>query len=96
MTEEEKPQPLRSRGGCWFRAGGSVVHLGVERAFQAQRKAHPAFVVADIAAFADLLTRAGYVVTWDASLPDRQRFYTSDPFGNRIELIRDGDGFTQR
>ena len=27
---------------------------------------------------------------------DVHRFYTADPFGNRIEIIQDGEGFAQR
>lgn len=42
------------------------------------------------------LARAGHPVQWDDTLPDRQRFPGMDPFGNRIEFLRDGDGFGQR
>lgn len=96
MQEEEKPGPLASRGGCWFRAGAVILHLGVEKDFAPQRKAHPAFCVRDLDGLAARLTTAGYPVTWDEALPERRRFYTADPFGNRIELIRDGDGFGQK
>lgn len=96
MSEEEKPAPLVGRGGCWFRAGPVIVHLGVEKDFAPQRKAHPAFCVRDLDALAARLAQAGYPVTWDEALPGRRRFYTADPFGNRIELIRDGDGFGQK
>jgi catechol 2,3-dioxygenase-like lactoylglutathione lyase family enzyme len=96
MTEEEKPEPLRSRGGCWFRSGSCIVHLGVDSDFVPQRKAHPAFVRSDLDALAALLSEAGHAVTWDDAADGRVRFYTADPFGNRLEFIRDGDGFTQR
>jgi hypothetical protein len=26
-------------------------------------------------------------VRWDAELPGARRFYTADPFGNRLELL---------
>lgn len=96
MAEEEKPEPLAARGGCWFRSAGVIVHLGVEKEFIPQRKAHPAFCVGAIDRLADRLSQAGHPVDWDDALPDRRRLYTADPFGNRIELIRDGDGFGQR
>jgi catechol 2,3-dioxygenase-like lactoylglutathione lyase family enzyme len=96
MTEEEKPEPLRSRGGCWFRSGDCVVHVGVDPDFTPQRKAHPAFLRADLDALSARLTQAGHPVTWDDAAEGRVRCYTADPFGNRIELIRDGDGFSQR
>jgi hypothetical protein len=28
-------------------------------------------------------------------VPDVRRCYAADPFGNRIEFIQDGDGFSQ-
>lgn len=96
MVEEEKPESLRSRGGVWFRAGSVVAHCGVETPFTPQKKAHPAFCVADLDALSLQLTDAGYPVIWDDTLPDRRRFYTEDPFGNRIEFLQDEDGFAQR
>ena len=44
-----KPPPLAARGGCWFRHGDVAVHLGVEEDFRPAHKAHPAFVVDDLA-----------------------------------------------
>lgn len=96
MTEEGKPEPLASRGGCWFRSGEIIVHIGVEKEFMPQRKAHPAFCVRDLDALARKLADAGYAVTPDEALPNRRRFYTTDPFGNRIEFIDEGDGFGQK
>lgn len=96
MIEDEKPEPLKGRGGVWFRAGSVVVHCGVETPFIPQKKAHPAFCVADLDMLALRLADAGYPVTWDDTLPDRRRFYTEDPFGNRIEFLQDGHGFAQR
>jgi hypothetical protein len=96
MQEDVKPAPLASRGGCWFRSGGAILHLGVEKEFVAQKKAHPAFCVRDVNALAKRLEEAAFPVVWDDALPGRMRFYTSDPFGNRIEIIREGDGFGQK
>lgn len=96
MTEETKPSPLDVRGGCWFRAGQAILHLGVESPFSPQKKAHPAFVVDNLDALAQALAAAGCVITWDDALPNRRRFYVADPFGNRLEFIRDGDGFGQK
>ena len=45
LTEIEKPEELRSRGGAWFEAGGVRIHLGVEKPFSAAKKAHPALRV---------------------------------------------------
>jgi catechol 2,3-dioxygenase-like lactoylglutathione lyase family enzyme len=83
LTQVPKPEPLASRGGCWFVGGALQVHLGVEDDFRPAKKAHPAFVVDDLDA---LVARAG-VARWDADLPGVRRCYLDDPFGNRIELI---------
>lgn len=96
MTEETKPSPLDARGGCWFRAGAAILHLGVESPFSPQKKAHPAFIVDDLAALGETLTAAGHSIMWDDALPNRRRFYAADPFGNRLEFIRHGDGFGQK
>lgn len=96
MREDPKPGPLAGRGGCWFSCRGAIVHLGVEKDFAAQKKAHPAFCVGDLDGLARRLTEAAFPVVWDEMLPARRRFYTADPFGNRIEFIRDGDGFGQK
>jgi catechol 2,3-dioxygenase-like lactoylglutathione lyase family enzyme len=96
MTEEPKPESLKGRGGCWFRSAGCHVHLGVDPEFRPQRKAHPAFIVEDVADLAERLAASGFQVIWDDLLPDQKRFYTHDPFGNRLEFIRTSDGFGQR
>ena len=85
-----KPEPLASRGGCWFSNGAVVLHLGVEEDFRAARKAHPALVVHDLDALAAALEAAKLEVRPDHELPGVQRCYVDDPFGNRIELIDGG------
>ena len=96
MHEVEKPYPLSERGGCWFRKDSAIIHLGIDNPFLPQRKAHPAFIVPGLDELADKLCQSGYDVTWDDALAERKRFYTTDPFGNRIEFIKEGDGFSQK
>lgn len=87
MTEVPKPAALAARGGCWFRAGSAVAHLGVEQPFAPARKAHPSFVVDDLHGLAARLSAAGYAcVHADADIPGVVRFHTTDPFGNRVEF----------
>jgi catechol 2,3-dioxygenase-like lactoylglutathione lyase family enzyme len=87
LREIEKPEPLRSRGGVWFECGPSQqLHLGVEEPFAPARKAHPALLVASPEALTALAATLGDV-TWDTDLPGYKRFYVSDPFGNRLELL---------
>jgi catechol 2,3-dioxygenase-like lactoylglutathione lyase family enzyme len=89
LEEIEKPEPLRSRGGVWFRLGSQELHIGVEEPFAPARKAHPAFrVPADsLDVVAAKLSEAGELVEWDTALPGQRRFYTADPWGNRIEIL---------
>lgn len=98
LREVPKPPGLAGRGGCWFASpvGDVHVHLGVDPAFHAATKAHPAFVVRDLEAARRHLREADAVVIEDDSI-DVSRCYTIDPFGNRIELVAARDaGFTTR
>lgn len=96
LVEVPKPESLAVRGGCWFESGRTIVHLGVQKDFIPALKAHPAFTVSDLGQLRERLTRAGYTVNDDDSVPGVNRFYVSDPFGNRLEFIQDGQGFSQR
>ena len=90
LEELEKPEPLRSRGGVWFALGGGhQLHVGVEEPFAPAGTAHPAFRLAadELDELAKRLEAAGERVEWDDSLPGARRFYTADPWGNRIELL---------
>jgi hypothetical protein len=61
----------------------------VEQGFVPARKAHPALRVGGAAldALADRLVAGGAPVSWDEALPAVRRFYTEDPWGNRLELL---------
>ncbi len=86
LEELAKPEALRARGGCWFRAGAQELHVGVEEPFAPARKAHPGLVVSDLAALAERLRGAGIAVAPDDSIPGTARFHAADPFGNRLEF----------
>ncbi|RYG91554.1 glyoxalase [Loktanella sp. IMCC34160] len=86
MTELPKPEALAGRGGLWLRAGEVELHLGVEEPFSPARKAHPCFRVPDLDDIARRLVVEGHEVRWDTALTDRRRFFTDDPFCNRIEF----------
>lgn len=97
LSEVEKPAPLADRDGCWFIGRTVHVHLGVEDEFRPARKAHPAFLVADLPAVSDRLTAARVQVVTDDVDIGVSRCYVADPFGNRIELVAAADGgFTDR
>jgi len=95
LTEVEKHEDLRGRGGAWFRAydvDGVItaeLHVGVEDPFAPARKAHPAFVVPDLDATAARLADLGFEVDWSQrhTFPGHQRLHTYDGHGNRVELL---------
>jgi catechol 2,3-dioxygenase-like lactoylglutathione lyase family enzyme len=87
MTELQKPPVLAARGGCWFRGAGLEVHLGVEADFVPAKKAHPGVQVSGLQLLAARLERAGVMVSWDDGFPGFRRFYSADPFGNRLEFL---------
>jgi predicted enzyme related to lactoylglutathione lyase len=87
-----KPAQLAARGGCWFESGALKVHLGVEADFRPATKAHPAFIVDDLAALARTISEAGGAVVEGEPLDGYVRAHVQDPFGNRIELMQRTDG----
>lgn len=87
LAEIEKPAVLAVRGGVWFQCGGAQLHLGADPEFQAAKKAHPALVVRDFAAFRAVLAEKGVVLKPEDEVNGRERATIADPFGNRVELI---------
>jgi catechol 2,3-dioxygenase-like lactoylglutathione lyase family enzyme len=89
LREIAKPRSLDRRGGVWFSVGAQQLHIGVEDPFSPARKAHPALRVepSELDTVAERLASAGARVTWDDALPGVRRFYTEDPWGNRVELL---------
>jgi catechol 2,3-dioxygenase-like lactoylglutathione lyase family enzyme len=91
LSEVEKPDALRGRGGVWFACGAQQLHVGVSDGFRPAEKAHPALTVlaGAVDGLAERLAQAGAPVRWDAEIPGVRRFFTADPWGNRLELIAD-------
>jgi catechol 2,3-dioxygenase-like lactoylglutathione lyase family enzyme len=87
LDEVPKPPALSDRGGCWFRSDGLELHLGVEEAFRAAGKAHPAFLVEGLDALRAVLDEEGVETRDDAPLEGFRRFHAWDPFGNRLEFL---------
>ena len=88
LAEIEKPDNLKPRGGVWFELAGKQLHLGVDPDFRPATKAHPAFGAPDLAGLRNRLAAEGFAIIDDETLPGRERFYTADPFGNRIEFLK--------
>jgi catechol 2,3-dioxygenase-like lactoylglutathione lyase family enzyme len=90
LRELAKPEVLQARGGAWFALGAGQLHIGVAEPFAPARKAHPALRLADepaLEALAERLQIAGSPVIWDGELAGVRRFFTEDPWGNRLELL---------
>jgi len=92
LAEAAKPAPMRASGGVWFSLGGGAqqLHVGIADPFAPSRKGHPGLAVAgeaELHALAGRLEAAGAPVRWDDRLPGVLRFYTDDPWGNRLELL---------
>jgi catechol 2,3-dioxygenase-like lactoylglutathione lyase family enzyme len=89
FTEVPKPAALAGRGGLWVESGIVQVHLGVENDFRPARKAHPAFLVDNLARLHEKIKDSG--LEFDDSQPPLDgylRLHVYDPFGNRIELMQ--------
>jgi len=98
LVEVPKPAALAGRGGAWFRAyddsGGiaAELHVGVEDPFAPARKAHPAFLLDDVAGLEAAAARlAG--LGFEVDLRERhtfegfERFHAFDGAGNRVEVL---------
>jgi nitronate monooxygenase len=92
LAEVDKPESLRDRGGVWFAAGAQQFHVGVTERFEPARKAHPALRVhpSGIDELAAGLEVAGRPVVWDEEIAGVRRFFSEDPWGNRVELLAAG------
>jgi catechol 2,3-dioxygenase-like lactoylglutathione lyase family enzyme len=88
LPEVPKPADMAGRGGCWFENAAVRIHIGVEPDFVPARKAHPAFLVADLDQIMAALERAGRPLKPNSAVDGYRRIFTEDPFGNRIELMQ--------
>ena len=80
------------RGGVWFVVAGQEIHIGVETGFAPAKKAHVAFRLESLAGLTGLAERLDgrdYPIKWNDGLPGIKRFFTTDPWGNRLEFLAD-------
>ena len=90
LQEIPKLGETRKSGGLWFQANNIEIHIGIEKNFLPAKKAHIALCgssIEQITRLANLLQNQQYPVRWDHKIPSIKRFFTEDPFGNRIEIL---------
>ena len=87
LRQIAKPANLAGRGGVWFTTATLQLHLGIDKDFVPAKKAHVALEVADLARLRARLAAAGIETMEDEPLEGYDRFYVSDPFGNRLECL---------
>ena len=87
LEELPKPADMAARGGCWFVTADRQIHLGVDVAFVPALKAHIALNTDALDELRLHLEKAGFPAHDDSDVDGRHRFFTHDPFGNRIEFL---------
>ncbi|QDU83399.1 Glyoxalase-like domain protein [Planctomycetes bacterium Pla163] len=88
FDEVAKPPVNAGNGGCWFERAGIALHLGVEADFKPARKAHVAFLVADLDGTQRALEAADAPISAGGAIPGYRRLFSADPFGNRLEFMQ--------
>ncbi len=87
MEEIAKPQSVKV-AVLWFRFGDEMLHVLPADAPDSVNKRHIALHVDDVDAAREHIRSHGYAVEEGSVIPGADRFYTRDPFGNRLEFIR--------
>ena len=86
LREIPKPESIRSRGGCWFDAGGLDIHISAwpEHVTRPEYR-HFGLEVESVEVLRQRLEAAGVKTASGKPVP-WQRFFAHDPFGHRIEF----------
>lgn len=88
LSEIEKPNSLKLRGGFWLLVGNLEVHIGTEDGFnRLTTKAHLAYEVKSISQWRKKIQNHRIEIIESIPIPGFERFEFKDPFGNRVELI---------
>jgi len=92
LEEILRPQSLSDAGrrGMWFRCGEQELHVfcNPNVSFDAAASSqHPALIVDDLEALRERLANAGYEIEEAIPIEGRERFFTRDPGGNRVEFL---------
>jgi catechol 2,3-dioxygenase-like lactoylglutathione lyase family enzyme len=82
------PELLKDFDLMWFRFLDMMIHLSFTNDFVASPVGrHICLEVEDVFALRSKLETSGHIVEDQVLLPDRNRFFIPDPFGNYFELM---------
>ena len=82
------PELLKDFDLMWFRFLDMMIHLSFTNDFVASPVGrHICLEVEDVLALRSKLETSGHIVEDQVLLPDRNRFFIPDPFGNYFELM---------
>ena len=90
LKERPKIGRFAHRGGVWFMIGEQELHVGIDVNFSPAKKAHVAFKLDSIDQLSRLAQRLedrGHEVDWQEGLLEVKRFFSTDPWGNRLEFL---------
>jgi catechol 2,3-dioxygenase-like lactoylglutathione lyase family enzyme len=91
LTEIPRPPEILDRPGIWYSLGSTEVHIQCRDDVPPPGDRHPALVVDDIDAWRGRCEQFGVKMRPQPTIYGRRRFDIYDPFGNRIELMTEGD-----
>ncbi len=88
LTEVTPPAVLGGERFVWFSIGdsGDEIHCYTDDRGPNSPGQHLCIQVEDPAAVRATLEAAGFETADTDAIPNRPRFFTSDPFGNRVEI----------
>jgi catechol 2,3-dioxygenase-like lactoylglutathione lyase family enzyme len=86
LTEIEKPEHLKARGGAWFQVGAVQMHVGIDPEPSPKSKRHVCFLVSDLAEARASVAAQGGTIEDEGKAEGLIRFFVRDPAGNRIEI----------
>ncbi|GCE11656.1 VOC family protein [Tengunoibacter tsumagoiensis] len=90
FVEKPVPQSLTDRGLVWFAVGDGEMELHFipdpNHPANPEESRHICFEVPDLETYRQALAAAGYEINEAGPIFNRPRFFTLDPFGNKLEL----------
>ncbi len=86
LPEIAKPPELQERGGLWFELGSVELHIGIEEE-PSEKRGHLGLLASNLIALRKRLSLNRCSIEEALPVSKYERFYSRDPFGNRIEFM---------